>query len=168
MSPVHSRPISNERTVPDTTPTAKRTAITCDHRSASVSATRSLRLSPMKFAISTSAGNATPSGTRMMCEPSVNAINVRAASSSAGSAVMPLAYGHERRSALVYSLTDPYVFPRMSGGAAWYSHRCADASRAPRVGFSHALWGSLMVTQQLATPRRAAGAETTADVLVVF
>jgi hypothetical protein len=53
VKPGQSRPISKDRTVPETAPTAKSTAITCDQRCASFSATGSFLLSPMKLAINT-------------------------------------------------------------------------------------------------------------------
>src|SRR3954452_18022106 len=77
----HSRPNSNESTVPVTAPTANVTATTWDQRRASSSASSSLRRSPCQLAISMSAGNATPSEARTIWNPSVNAIWLRAASS---------------------------------------------------------------------------------------
>ena len=46
MSRGHSSPSSNDSTVPETAPTANRTAATCDHRRASSSAVSSPRRSP--------------------------------------------------------------------------------------------------------------------------
>ena len=60
ISPGHSRPISNDSTVPVTAPTATSTPITCDQRRASTSATSSGRRSPMNSASSTIAGSAIP------------------------------------------------------------------------------------------------------------
>ena len=84
MRPGHSNPISNDRTVPVTAPTAKVTAITVDHRRASRSAAGSARRRPTAFAIRTIVGNPTPRQARTMWNPSVNAIWDLAASSSAG------------------------------------------------------------------------------------
>ena len=68
--------------MPVTAPTAKRTAATFDQRRASPSATSSLRFRPIQLAISIIAGKATPMQARMMWNPSVNAIWLRAGSSS--------------------------------------------------------------------------------------
>ncbi len=75
-----SRPISNERTVPVTAPTANRTAAAFDQRLARSSATSSSLRRPLNSAISIIAGSATPTQARMMWKPSVNAISSRAAS----------------------------------------------------------------------------------------
>src|SRR4051794_11782177 len=85
ISPGHSSPSSNERTVPETAPTANSTAATCDHRRASRRATSSPRRMPRYSAISISTVNAIPNGTRMMWKPSVNAICSRAGNSCMGS-----------------------------------------------------------------------------------
>ncbi len=75
-----SSPISKERTVPVTAPTAKRTAAALDHSFASRIASSSPCLRPRYSAISIIAGRATPMHDRMMWKPSVNAISSRAAS----------------------------------------------------------------------------------------
>ena len=74
-----SRPISNERTVPVTAPTAKSTAAAFDQRFARSRAMSSPRFRPRYSAINIIAGRATPTHERMMWKPSVNAINSRAA-----------------------------------------------------------------------------------------
>ena len=82
MNSGHSRPISNERTVPVTAPTANVTATTFDQRPASSIASASPCLRPRYSAISMIAGKATPMLARTMWNPSVNAIWLRAASRS--------------------------------------------------------------------------------------
>src|SRR4051812_30078538 len=72
-------PNSKERTVPVTAPTANVTATAFDQRCASFNASASSWRRPRKFAISIIAGSATPSDARMMWNPSVNAIWLRAA-----------------------------------------------------------------------------------------
>src|SRR5215472_244940 len=67
ISPGHSRPISNDSTVPVTAPTAIRTPIACDHRRARRSAT--------------------PRHARMMWNPSVVAIWARAGTTCAATEV---------------------------------------------------------------------------------
>ncbi len=47
VRPGHSRPISNDSTVPDTAPTAKVRPATCDQRRASFSAAGSLLRRPL-------------------------------------------------------------------------------------------------------------------------
>ncbi len=74
-----SSPISKERTVPVTAPTANRTAAAFDQRLARSSATSSPRRLPRYSAINIIAGSATPTQERMMWNPSVNAISSRAA-----------------------------------------------------------------------------------------
>ena len=74
----HSRPNSNDSTVPVTAPTANVTAMYFDHRWASSSAAASLRFSPRWLAISAMAAHDTPRGTRMMWAASVKAIWARA------------------------------------------------------------------------------------------
>ena len=78
--PGHSRPSSNDSTVPVTAPTAKVTPITCDQRRASRSAASSRWRRPYAFAISANSGRKSPNGTSRMWNPSVNAIWLRAAS----------------------------------------------------------------------------------------
>src|SRR4051812_11651609 len=73
-------PNSKERTVPVTAPTANVTATAFDQRCASFNASASSWRRPRKFAITIIAGKATPSDARMMWNPSVNAIWLRAAS----------------------------------------------------------------------------------------
>src|SRR5215472_587900 len=87
ISPGHSRPISNDSTVPVTAPTAIRTPIACDHRRARRSATSSDRRSPMNSAISTTVGSAIPRHARMMWNPSVVAIWARAGTTCAATEV---------------------------------------------------------------------------------
>ena len=82
MNSGQSRPISNERTVPVTAPTAKVTATTFDQRRASSIASASPCFRPRYSAISMIAGKATPRLARTMWNPSVNAIWLRAASRS--------------------------------------------------------------------------------------
>ena len=82
ISPGHSRPISNDSTVPVTAPTATSTPIACDQRRASVIATSSCRRSPMNSASSTIVGSAIPRQARMMWNPSVVAICARAGTTS--------------------------------------------------------------------------------------
>ncbi len=74
ISPGHSRPISNDSTVPVTAPTATSTPIACDQRRASVMATSSRRRRPMNSASSTIVGSAIPRLARMMWNPRVVAI----------------------------------------------------------------------------------------------
>src|SRR4051795_6306529 len=85
ISPGQSSPSSNESTVPDTAPTAKSTAATCDQRRASASASSSPRRRPRQLAMSIRNVKATPKGTRMMWNPRVKAICSRAGSSCDGS-----------------------------------------------------------------------------------
>ncbi|GAA3116601.1 hypothetical protein GCM10020254_74260 [Streptomyces goshikiensis] len=65
-------------------PTANCTAITADQRRASSSATGSDFRRPRWCMTRVMNGNATPSGTRVMCMARVNAISSRAGSSCAG------------------------------------------------------------------------------------
>src|SRR5919197_6443166 len=95
MSPGHSSPISKERTVPVTAPTANSTAITFDQRRASSSAASSPRLSPRQLAIRVSAGNAIPSEASTMWNPSVKPIWLRAGSSCEAAERMRAAYPRE-------------------------------------------------------------------------
>ena len=74
ISPGHSRPISNDSTVPVTAPTATSTPIACDQRRASTSATSLERRRPMNSASSTNVGNAIPKQAKMMWNPRVVAI----------------------------------------------------------------------------------------------
>ena len=74
----HSSPNSNVSTVPVTAPTANVTAMYFDQRWASSSASLSSVLIARQLAISVMHAHDTPSGTRMMCAASVNAICARA------------------------------------------------------------------------------------------
>src|SRR6202021_2186448 len=69
IRPGQSRPISYDRTVPDTAPTATSTAITFDQRRASSIATGSRRLMPIHSAVMVTAANATPKQARMIWNP---------------------------------------------------------------------------------------------------
>ncbi len=89
ISPGHSRPISNDSTVPETAPTAKSTAATLDQRLARSRASASSRRSARQLATIVMNVNATPNGTRMMWKPRVNAICSRAGSSWGGSPAAP-------------------------------------------------------------------------------
>ncbi len=84
MSPGQRSPSSNERTVPDTAPTAKVTATMLDQWRAKSRASASPRRWPRASAISIIARNATPRQARTMWNPRVKAIWLRAASRSAG------------------------------------------------------------------------------------
>ena len=96
MNSGHSRPNSNESTVPVTAPTANVTATTFDQRRASSSASASPRRRPRWLAISMIAGSATPSDARMMWNPSVNAIWLRAASSVVAASTKVMRAGSPR------------------------------------------------------------------------
>ncbi len=82
ISPGHSRPSSNDSTVPVTAPTATSTPIAWDQRRASNSATASDRRSPTNSASSTIVGNAIPRQAKMMWNPKVAAICARAETTS--------------------------------------------------------------------------------------
>jgi hypothetical protein len=71
ISPGHSRPISNDSTVPVTAPTAISTAMACDQRRASRIAVWLPRRSPVNSASSTNDGSAIPKQVKMMWNPSV-------------------------------------------------------------------------------------------------
>ena len=87
----HSKPNSNVNTVPVTAPTAKVTAMYFDHRWASSSASLSSYLSARWLATSVMNAHDTPSGTRMMWKPRVNAICERAhGTGSTASTIMAL------------------------------------------------------------------------------
>src|SRR5919106_850125 len=82
ISPGHRSPSSNESTVPVTAPTANSTAITLDHRCASLSAVSSSLRRPHQLATSVIAGKPIPMQAKTMWNPSVNAICSRARSRS--------------------------------------------------------------------------------------
>ncbi len=80
MKPGQSSPISNDRTVPVTAPTANSTANAVDQRPASRSAASSPFRKPHQFAATVIAGKAIPIAARMMWKPRVKAICSRARS----------------------------------------------------------------------------------------
>ena len=82
ISPGHSKPISNDSTVPVTAPTATSTPIACDQWRASRIAVSSCRRRPMNSASSTIVGSAMPRQARMIWNPSVVAICARAGTTS--------------------------------------------------------------------------------------
>ncbi len=83
ISTGHSSPISNDRTVPVTAPTANVTAITVDQRRASSSAAGSPAAEADPVRDQDDVGSPTPRQASTMWNPSVNAIWDLAASSSA-------------------------------------------------------------------------------------
>jgi hypothetical protein len=95
----HSRPNSNESTVPVTAPTANSTATHLDQWRARRRASASFRFRPRHSAISMIAGKATPKHAMMMWNPSVNAICERAASRFEEVAMIGSSSGIRRRSA---------------------------------------------------------------------
>ena len=78
MNVGQSNPNSKVSTVPVTAPTANVTAMYFDQRCASANASASSRRIARQLAINAMNAHATPSGTRMMWNPSVNAICERA------------------------------------------------------------------------------------------
>src|ERR1700722_2597910 len=126
ISPGHSRPISNDSTVPVTAPTATSTPITCDQRRASFIAMGSGRRSPMNSAISTIVGSAMPRQARMMWKPSVVAICARAG------ITCPLTCGAvAARTSLSCITTHPDHSLEVSVGCSWSIIRlCPRSHRA--------------------------------------
>src|SRR5579862_4927263 len=84
IRPGHSKPISNDRIVPETAPTAKVTAMIRVQRRARRRASASSCRIARQLAISRIVGKATPRQARMMWKPRVTAIWSRAASRLAG------------------------------------------------------------------------------------
>ena len=78
MNSGHSRPSSNDRIVPVTTPTANSAIIAFDQRRASASSSGSPRRRPSHSIPRTSAGNATPKHTSGMCTANDSACICRA------------------------------------------------------------------------------------------
>src|SRR5689334_14645338 len=78
MNVGHNRPNSNVNTVPVTAPTANVTAMYFDQRCARTNASSSFRFNARQLAMRVMHIHDTPSGTRMICEPSVKAICARA------------------------------------------------------------------------------------------
>src|SRR5215204_5881723 len=82
MKPGHNNPSSNERTVPETAPTANSTAVPFAHRCARSRYARSPVRRHRHSASTISRGMAIPISANTMWKPSENAIWVRAASRS--------------------------------------------------------------------------------------
>ena len=79
MKAGHSKPSSNDNTVPDTAPAANNTAKALDQRIAMICHRRSPVLAQRHSANNISTGSPTPRQATTMCQPRVKAIWVRAA-----------------------------------------------------------------------------------------
>src|SRR6266571_1635218 len=140
MNGGHSRPSSNESTVPDTAPTANRIAVPRAQRRASVSAAASFLRSHHSSAIAISTGIAMPMAAKTMWNASDIAIWARAAARSltAYTVIMSLKSINPATDELVREYPEPgdkelaMVLAEASCAAAGW-RRTGFADRAPKM-----------------------------------